>query len=214
MQYRRIKLQLSAWLPYMKCNSVFWIAFFQIDGQTSCWDFVRKSFAVWCGQHSPVWAPSRSLGCCRLQKRKERSSPTILGPWMESWSPWRLSDLRKKGLHPTFGDLKWKPGTLDGYVASPKITKRSSTIIRGIQMESGALRQLRESFTTLLWDLYDGPLKCSFMDSYTPMGLGQISPCNLQPPSYKPWMGGSCSVSFVSLTSVETIYSTVLEQIL
>ena len=68
-------------------------------------------------------------------------------------------------------------------------------------MESGALRQLRRSLTTLLWDLYDEPLKCSFMDSYTPMGPEQIAPCNPQPPSYKPWMGGgSCSVSFVSLT--------------
>ena len=85
-------------------------------------------------------------------------------------------------------------------MASPKITKRSSTIIRGFQMASEALRQLRGSPTTLLWDLYDGPLKCSFMDSYTPMGPGQISPCNPQPPSFKPWMGGSCSVSFVSLT--------------
>ena len=88
----------------------------------------------------------------------------------------------------------------DGYVASPKITKRSSTIIRGPQMESGALRQLRGSLTTLLWDLYDGPLKCSFMDSYTPLGSWQIAPCNPQPPSFKPWMGGSCSVSFVFLT--------------
>ena len=79
-------------------------------------------------------------------------------------------------------------------MASPKITKRSSTIIRGLQMESGTLRQLRESLTTLLWGLYDGPLKCSFMDSYTPMGPGQIAPCNPQPPSFKPWMGGSCSV--------------------
>ena len=66
-------------------------------------------------------------------------------------------------------------------------------------MESGALRQLRESLTTLLWDLYDGPPKCSFMDSYTPMDPGQIAPCNPQLPSFKPWMGGSCSVSFVSL---------------
>ena len=67
-------------------------------------------------------------------------------------------------------------------------------------MESGTLRQLRRSLTTLLWDLYDGPLKCSFMDSYTPMGPEQIAPCNPQPPSYKPWMGRSCSVSSVSLT--------------
>ena len=111
---------------------------------------------------------------------------------------------KKKGLHPKFGDLKRKPGTFEGYVASPKITKRSSTIIRGLQMESGALRQLRESLTTLLWDLYDGPLKCSFMDSYTPsMSPGQITPCNPQPPSFKLWMGGgSCSVSFVSLTFI------------
>ena len=85
-------------------------------------------------------------------------------------------------------------------MASPKITKRSSTIIRDLQMESGTVRQLRESLTTLLWDLHDGPLKCSFMDSYTPMGPGQIAPCNPQPPSFKPWMRGSCSVSFVSLT--------------
>ena len=101
-------------------------------------------------------------------------------------------------------------------MASPKITKRSSTIIWGLQMESGTLRQLRESLTTLLWGLYDGPIKCSKMlvDSYTPMGPGQIAPCNPQSPSFKPWMGGSCSVSFVSLTSVGTIYSTVLEQIL
>ena len=100
------------------------------------------------------------------------------------WSP------KKNDLYLKLGDLKWKPGTLDGYVASPKITKRSSTIIRGPQMESGALRQLRESLTTLLWDLYDGSPKCSFMDSYTPMGPGQIVPCNPQPPSFKPWMGG------------------------
>ena len=104
-------------------------------------------------------------------------------------------------------------GPLTGYVASPKITKRSSTIIRGLQMASGALRQLRRSFTTLLWDLYDGPLKCSFMDSYTPMGPGQIAPCNPQPPSFKPWMGGSCSVFFVSLTFSwdDLYYSSLLE---
>ena len=108
---------------------------------------------------------------------------------------WNLGPLdglvvsEKKGLYPKFGDLKWKPGTLDGYVTSPKITKRSSTIIRGLQMESGAVRQLRESLTSLLWDVYDGPLKCSFMGSYTPMGPGQIAPCNPQPPSFKPWMG-------------------------
>ena len=91
-------------------------------------------------------------------------------------------------------------GPLTGCVASPKITKRSSTIIRGLQMASGALRQLRRSLTTLLWDLYDGPLKCSFMDSYTPVGPGQIAPCNPQPPLFKPWMGRSFSVSFASLT--------------
>ena len=125
-----------------------------------------------------------------VSKKKERSSPTILDPWMESWSPWRLSGLRKKGLHPKFGDLIWKPGILDGYVASPKMTKRSSTIIRGLQMESGTLRQLRESLTTLLWGLYNGPLKCSFMDSYTPMGPGQIAPCNPQPPLLSPGWGG------------------------
>ena len=96
----------------------------------------------------------------------------------------------KKGLHPKFGDLKWKPETLDGYVASPKITKRSSSIIRGLQMASGALRQLRGSLTTLLGDLYDWPLKCSFMDSYTPVDPGQIAPCNPQPLSFKPWLGG------------------------
>ena len=83
---------------------------------------------------------------------------------------------------------------------SPKITIRSSTIIRGLQMESGTLRQLRESLTSLLWDLYDGPLKCSFIDSYTPMGPGQIAPCNPQPPLLSPGWGRSCSVSFVSLT--------------
>ena len=108
---------------------------------------------------------------------------------------WNLGPLdglvvsEKKGLYPKFGDLKRKPGTLDGYVTSPKITKRSLTIIWGLQMESGPLRQLRESLTSLLWDLYDGPLKCSFIDSYTPMGPGQIAPCNPQPPSFKPWMG-------------------------
>ena len=70
-----------------------------------------------------------------------------------------ISGLRKKkDLHPKFGDLKWKRGTLDGYVVSPKITKRSSTIIRGPQMESGALRRLSGSLTTLLWYFYDGPL--------------------------------------------------------
>ena len=85
-------------------------------------------------------------------------------------------------------------------MTSPKITKSSSTIIRGLQMESVALRQLRESLTTLLWDLHDGPLKCSFMDSYTPMGPGQIAPCNPSPLLLSPGWGGSCSVSFVSLT--------------
>ena len=111
----------------------------------------------------------------------------ILVPLTAKWSP-------KKGLHPKFGDLKWKPGTLDGYVASPKITIRSSTITRGLQMESGALRQLRGSLTTLLWDLYNGPLKCFFMDSYTPMGPGQIAPCNPQPPLISPGWGGGCPV--------------------
>ena len=117
----------------------------------------------------------------------------ILVPLTTKWSP------KKKGLHSKFGDLKWKPGTIDGYVASPKITKRSSTIIRGLQMESGALRQLRGSLTTLLRDLYDGPLKYSFMDSYTPMGPGQIAPCNPQPPSFKPWMGYSIRAKNVTL---------------
>ena len=107
----------------------------------------------------------------------------ILVPLTAKWSP------KKKGLHPKLGDLKWKPGTLDGYVASPEITKRSSTIIRGLQMKAGALRQLRESLTTLLWDLYDGPPKCTFMDSYTPMGPGQIAPCNPQPPLLSPGWG-------------------------
>ena len=79
-------------------------------------------------------------------------------------------------------------------------------------MESGALRQLRKSLITLLWDLYDGPLKCSFMDSYTPMGPGKIAPCNPQPHSYKPWMGGPVVCLLYPLHSVGTIYSTVLEQ--
>ena len=117
-----------------------------------------------------------------------------------------VSEKKKKGLHLKFGDLKWKPGTLDGYVISQKITKRSSTIIRGPQMESGALRRLSGSLITLLWNLYDGrlhsndgPLKCSFMGSYTSWARGRLSPCNPQPSSHKPWVGGFCSVSFVSL---------------
>ena len=57
-------------------------------------------------------------------------------------------------------------------------------------MASGALRQLRGSLITLLWDLYDGPLKCSFMDSYTSMGPGHIAPCNPQPPRLNPEWGG------------------------
>ena len=85
-------------------------------------------------------------------------------------------------------------------MTSPKITKRSLTIIRGLQMESGPLRQLRESLTSLLWDLYDGPLKCSFIDSYTPMGPGQIAPVIPSPPLLSPGWGRCCSVSFVSLT--------------
>ena len=101
----------------------------------------------------------------------------------------------KKDLHPKLGDLKWKPEALDGYVVSPQITKRSSTMIRGSQMKSWALQRLSGSLTTLLWDLYDGPRKCSFMRSYTAVGPGQIAPCNPQP-----WVGGSCCVSFVSLT--------------
>ena len=88
-------------------------------------------------------------------------------------------------------------------MVSPQITKRSSTIIRGSQMKSWALRRSSGSLTTLLWDLYDGPLhshdgppKCSFMGFYTAMGPGQIAPCNPQS-----WVGGgSCSVSFVFLT--------------
>ena len=113
----------------------------------------------------------------------------------------------KKSLHPKFGDLKWKLGTLNGYVVSPKITKRSSTINRCPQMESGTLRRLSGSFIALLWDLYDRPLhshdgllKCSFTGFYTAMGPGQIASCNPQLSSYKPWVGGCCSVSFVSLT--------------
>ena len=133
------------------------------------------------------------LADCRgvvVSKKKKKvfthNSPPLNGilvPLTAKWSP------KKKGLYPKFGDLKWKPGTLDGYVASPKITKKSSTIIRGLQMKSGALRQLRESATTLLWDLHDGPLKCSFMDSYTPMGSGQIAPCNPQPALLSPGWG-------------------------
>ena len=57
-------------------------------------------------------------------------------------------------------------------------------------MESVALQQLRESLATLLWDLYDGPLKCSFMDSYTPLGPEQIAPYNPQPPLLSPGWGG------------------------
>ena len=136
------------------------------------------------------------------------------GPLAERWDV-VVSKKEKKGLHPQFSALKWNLGPLDGLVVSEKkvltrnsvtsignrgpltamwplkkITKRSSIIIRGLQMESGAFRQLRGSFTPLLWDLYDGPLKCSFMDSYTPMSPGQIAPCNPQPPSFKPWMMG------------------------
>ena len=125
------------------------------------------------------------------KKKKETVHPQF------SALKWNLGPLdgqvvseKKKDLYLKLDDLTWKPGTLDGYVASPKITKRSSTIIRGPQMESGALRQLRESLTTLLWDLYDGPPKCSFMDSYTPMDPGQIAPCNPQTPLLSPGWGG------------------------
>ena len=127
----------------------------------------------------PSVGPLPTVGMLSSPKKKRKffthnSRPLngILVPLTVKWFP------KKKGFHPKFGDLKWKPGTLDGYVASPKITKRSSTKIRGLQMESGALRQLRGSLTTPLWDLYDGPRKCLFMDSYTPMGPGQIAPCN------------------------------------
>ena len=106
----------------------------------------------------------------------------------------------KKDLHPKFGDLKWKPGTLDGYVASPKITKRFSTIIRGFQIKSGALRQLRGSLTTLLWDLYDGPLNALSWTSTHPWARGRFPPVIPNPPLISPGLGGSCSVSFVSLT--------------
>ena len=136
-----------------------------------------------------MWAPSRPLGCCRLQKRKKKvfthnSGPLngILVPLTAKWST-------ENDLYPKFGDLQWKPGTLDGYVVSLKITKKSSTIIRGPQMESGALRRLSGSLTTLLWDLYDGPLKCFFMGSYTAMGPRQIALCNPQSPSHKLCVG-------------------------
>ena len=90
-----------------------------------------------------MYAPNLPLGCCRLQKKKKvfthKSGPLngILVPLAAKWSP-----KKKKDPHPKFGDLKWKPGTLDGYVVSPKITKKSSTIIQGPQIESGALRRL------------------------------------------------------------------------
>ena len=179
----------------MKCNSVFCIAFFSDQRSNFLLRFCAKKLC------SLMWAafssvgPQPTVGMLSSPKKKRKvfthnSRPLngILVPLTAKWS-------RKKGLHPTFGDLKWKPGTLDGYVASPKITKRSSTIIRGLQMESGTLRQLRESLTTLLWGLYDGPLKCSFMDSYTLMGPGQIAPCNPQPwTSTHPWPRGRLPV--------------------
>ena len=146
-----------------------------------------------------MWAPSRPLKCCCLQKKKvfvHYSGPLngILVPLMAKWST------KKKDLHPKFGDLKLKPGTLDGFVVFPKITKRSSTITRGPQMETGALRRLSGSLITLLWFLYDGPLKCSFMGSYTAMGPGQIAPCSPQAPLSLGLGGGGYSVFFVSLT--------------
>ena len=103
-----------------------------------------------------------------------RSFPPC-GPPADRWDV-VVSKKEKKDLHPKFGDLKWKPGALDGYVVSRQITKRSSTIIRGYQMKSWALRRSSGSLTTLLWDLYDG---------HTAMGPGQIAPCNPQP-----WVGG------------------------
>ena len=108
----------------------------------------------------------------------------ILDPLTAKWSP------RKKIFTRNSVTSNGNRGPLTAMWPLQKITKRSYTIIRGLQMESGAFRQLKGSLTTLLWDLYDGPLKCSFMDSYTPMGPGQIAPCNPQPPSCKPWMGG------------------------
>ena len=145
--------------------------------------------------------PLPTVGMLSSPKKKrefftQNSRPLngILVPLTAKWFP------KKKVFTRNSVTSNENRGPLTGYVVFPKITKRSSTIIRGLQMESRALRQLRGSLTTLLWDLYDGPLKCSFMDSYTPMGPGQIAPCNPQPPSYKPWMGGSCSVSFVFLT--------------
>ena len=119
---------------------------------------------------------------------------------------WNLGPLdglvvsEKKGLYPKFGDLKWKPGTLDGYVTSPKITKRSLTIIWGLQSESGALRQLRGSLTSLLWDLYDGLLNALSWTPTHPWVRGRLPPVIPSPPLLTPGWGRSCSVSFVSLT--------------
>ena len=161
----------------------------------------------------PSVGPLPTVGMLSSSKKKRKvfthnSRPLngILVPLTAKWFP------KKKVFTRNSVTSNENRGPLTGYAVFPKIIKRSSTIIRGLQMESVALRQLRGSLTTLLWDLDDGLLKYSFMDSYTPMGPGQIAPCNPQPPSYKPWMGGSCSVSFVSLTFSWDNYSTVLEQ--
>ena len=90
-------------------------------------------------------------------------------------------------------------------MVSPKITKRSSTIIRGPQMECGALRRLSGSLTTLLWDLCDrpytamiGPNNALSWAPTQPWARGRLAPVIPSPPLISPgW--GSCSVSFVFL---------------
>ena len=72
-------------------------------------------------------------------------------------------------------------------------------------MESGALRRLSGSLTTLLWDLYDRPLhrwapKMLFHGLLHSHGPGADCPLLSPALSHKPWVGESCSVSFVSLT--------------
>ena len=135
----------------MKCNSIFWIAFFSRSTVKLLVEILSKKVLLFDVDSFPQCGPLADRWDVVVSKKEKKG----LHPQFSALK-WNLGPLdglvvsEKKGLYPKFGDLKWKLGTLDGSVTSPKITKRSSTIIRGLQMESGALQQLRESLTSLL----------------------------------------------------------------
>ena len=109
--------------------------------------------------------------------------------------------------------------TLNGTGDPKRLCGLSKNNKKVFHHNSGPPNKIRGSSTakgischTTLGPLWWAP-KCSFMDSYTPMGPGQINPCNPQSPSYKPWMrGGPVVCLLYPWHSVGTIYSAVLEQ--